>query len=42
MRTVRVPDDPREPTKRKAEEHGETISDVINRLLRQYARDYEG
>lgn len=41
VRSVRVPDDPWLPAKRKAEDHGETISEVINRLLRQYVRDYE-
>jgi hypothetical protein len=37
---VRVPDEIWLPAKAKAEDNGETISEVVNRLLERYGRDY--
>jgi hypothetical protein len=39
-RSVRCPDEVWLPAKAKAEDNGETITDVVNRLLKEYAADY--
>lgn len=38
-RTVRVPDELWEAVMRKAQERGETVTDVIIRALKRYLRD---
>jgi len=38
LRSVRVPEDIWQAAKARAEEKGETVSDVIMRALRRYAR----
>ena len=37
--SVRIPDEIWEAAKRKAADHGETITDVILRALKRYIRD---
>ncbi len=38
QRAIRVPDDEWQAAQRRAAERGETVSAVIRRLLRRYAR----
>ena len=38
VRSIGVPDDLWEAAKKRAEERGETITDVINTYLRRYVR----
>lgn len=42
MRTVRIPDELWEALRIRADERGETVTDVILRALRLYVRDYDG
>ena len=38
MRSVRVPDDEWQAAQRRAAERGETVTDLIRRALRRYAK----
>lgn len=40
-RMFRIPDEEYEPARRKAEENGETLTDVVRRALREYAAPEE-
>lgn len=40
LRSVRVPDELWEAALRKAQDEGETVTDVIIRALTRYVRDY--
>lgn len=40
VRSFRSPDEIWLPAKAKAEDNGETITEVLNRLLAQYGREY--
>lgn len=42
VRTVRIPDELWEALRIRADERGETVTDVILRALRLYVRDYDG
>ena len=39
VHSVRIPDEIWDAAKRKAADHGETITDVILRLLKRYVRE---
>lgn len=39
IRGVRVPDDEWHPAQAKAKVEGETVTDVVRRALREYAKD---
>lgn len=41
-RTIRIPDEVWEALRARADERGETITDVVLRALRAYLREYEG
>lgn len=40
VRSVRIPDEVWEALRRRADERGETITDVILRAIHRYLRDY--
>lgn len=42
VRTVRIPDEVWDALRRRADERGETVSDVILRAIRLHLREYEG
>lgn len=41
VRTVRVPDEVWEALRQRADERGETVTDVVLRALRRYLREYD-
>lgn len=40
-RSIRIPDELWEAARRKAEDEGETVTEVVIRALTRYVRDYE-
>lgn len=42
VRTVRIPDEMWEALRARADERGETVTDIVLRALRQYLREYDG
>lgn len=40
-RSIRIPDEVWEALRRRADERGETIADVVRRALRAYLREYD-
>jgi hypothetical protein len=41
VRTVRIPDDLWTALRARADERGETVTDVVRRALRRYLREYD-
>lgn len=42
VRSVRIPDELWDALRARADERGETVTDVVLRALRVYLREYEG
>jgi NRPS condensation-like uncharacterized protein len=42
VRSLRIPDDVWDALRERADERGETVTDVVLRAIRAYLREYDG